>query len=311
MEENATVTAAVTEVDVLVKFGLASKALEQLEGLARTFPESALVRLKLRDLYGDQGELSKAAGHMLVLADIYTTRGQHDRVEPLLREALEMDPQNREIQARLGIEEPASPPPAEPVFEIPAAGAPAFEDVPSLDVTESGLDMALPEQFEVPEIPEQPVMMPPLQSSAEEIAFDEPFTIPEDRLQPVTEKAPKAEEPPKVIPEQPRAVVEKPAAVDLNEIWAEAEFYFQQGLFDEAKKHYAKIIQHDPGDVRAIRRLSEISKEAEETHEFSKLADAVDGLEKNAGSASAGEEMPASDSDEEAVRLLDAGNSAA
>ncbi len=309
MAEDAAVTAAVSEVDVLVKYGLASKALEQLEGLAGTFPESALIRIKLRDLYGDQGALAKAAGHMLVLADIYTTQGQHDRVEPLLRQALEMDPQNREIQSRLGIEEPASPPSAaaEPVFETPPPAAPAVEDVPSLDVTDitSGLDLALPEQFGAgTQIQEQPVTPPLPQPAAGEIAFDEPFTIPEEQPQPATEEAPQAEEPPEYIPEQPPAVAGEPAAVDLNEIWAEAEFYFQQGLFDEAKKHYAKIIQHDPGDERAIRRLSEISREAEETHEFSKLADAVDGLEKSAGSPSAGEEMPASTSDEEAVRLL-------
>jgi tetratricopeptide (TPR) repeat protein len=92
--------------------------------------------------------------------------------------------------------------------------------------------------------------------------------------------------------------------VDLSEIWAEAEFYYQQGLFDEAKKHYAKIIQHDPSDTRAIDRLSEISREAVVTQEFSKLAEAVDELEGHVGGGAAGEELAASASDEEAVRSL-------
>jgi hypothetical protein len=63
----------------------------------------------------------------------------------------------------------------------------------------------------------------------------------------------------------------RPATIDVGEIWAEAEFYFQQGLFDEARKHYAKIIEHTPGDKRALNRLMEISREEEETQEFTNL----------------------------------------
>ena len=76
-------------------------------------------------------------------------------------------------------------------------------------------------------------------------------------------------EPQKPVPEerpvQPlgteqKAPVQEPQSKepDLKEIWAEAEFYYQQGLFDEAKKHYAKIIQYNPGDKQAIDRLTEI-----------------------------------------------------
>jgi tetratricopeptide (TPR) repeat protein len=93
--------------------------------------------------------------------------------------------------------------------------------------------------------------------------------------------------------------------VDIGDIWAEAEFYFQQGLFDEAKKHYAKIIEVAPGEKRAIDRLGEITREEEETREFSKLADAVEELEEAAPSVvAAADEQPLSSSDEEAVRSL-------
>ena len=69
------------------------------------------------------------------------------------------------------------------------------------------------------------------------------------------------------------------AEIDIDEIWAETEFYFQQGLFDEAKKHYTRILALTPGDQRADDRLSEISREENETREFAKLTDAVEGLE--------------------------------
>ncbi|HEX9019645.1 MAG TPA: hypothetical protein VF903_00115, partial [Nitrospirota bacterium] len=92
---------------------------------------------------------------------------------------------------------------------------------------------------------------------------------------------------------------------DINEIWAEAEFYFQQGLFDEAKRHYAKIIELTPGDKRAINRLSEIMRREEDTEEFSKLAEAVDDLETDvASSGKAAGDMAMTSSDQDAVRSL-------
>jgi tetratricopeptide (TPR) repeat protein len=102
-------------------------------------------------------------------------------------------------------------------------------------------------------------------------------------------------------PEEPVRL--QAAETDISEIWAEAEFYYQQGLFDEAKKHYAKIIELNPGEKQAIERLSEIAREEEDTREFSKLAEAVEGLEESV-SRPAEEELPFSASDEEAVRSL-------
>jgi tetratricopeptide (TPR) repeat protein len=339
-EEDPAVAEAIMEVDVLVKYGLSTKALEQLEGLASKFPESVQVRTKLRDLYGDQGNMGKAVAHMLVLADIYAKRGMQDQAEQVLRTALELDPGNLEVQSRLGIapsayaEPPAAPAPAateESVFEEPIGRAPAFDEVlppPEAQPAEimTGLDMTPPELGEELSFPgsapgdapsfEEPAKEP---SASGEIAFEEPFTIPdipaeEPQLSAKETTAPELQQPvPEELVEQPFGTgpeeeppVQEPPAdeADLSEIWAEAEFYYQQGLFDEAKKHYAKIIQHNPGDKQAIARLTEISREAEETQEFSKLAEAVDGLEGYAPAGESGDVMAASISDEEAVRSL-------
>jgi tetratricopeptide (TPR) repeat protein len=97
---------------------------------------------------------------------------------------------------------------------------------------------------------------------------------------------------------------EPAAEIDIGEIWAEAEFYYQQGLFDEAKKHYARIIESNPGERRAIERLADISREEENTKEFTKLAEAVESLEGALSSEPAGHELPLSASDEQAVRSL-------
>ncbi|HEX9135385.1 MAG TPA: DUF6584 family protein, partial [Nitrospirota bacterium] len=102
-DEDPAIAEALTEVEVLIKYGLAVKAIEMLEGMAEKFPENLQIRVKLKDLYREQGNVRKAADHILVLADIYAKRGTLDQVEPLLRAALEMDPGNVEIAARLGV----------------------------------------------------------------------------------------------------------------------------------------------------------------------------------------------------------------
>jgi len=333
--ENPAIAEAITEVDVLVKYGLSAKALEQLEGLAKKFPESVQVRIKLRDLYGDQGNVGKAVAHMLVLADLYVKRGVQDHAQSVLQTALELDPGNAEIQSRLGMVPPASAQAAAPgelTFEEPLAGAPSFDEVlppaeaQPAEIT-TGLDMTPPELGEELILPgpaareeaafEEPAKEPP---ASGELTFEEPFTVPDIPTEgpPPTLEETTVARPQKPVheerleqpleTEQETPVQEPPAKeADLKEIWAEAEFYYQQGLFDEAKKHYAKIIQYNPSDKQAIDRLTEISREAEETQEFSKLAEAVDGLEGYVPASEAsdsGEVMAASVSDDEAVRML-------
>jgi tetratricopeptide (TPR) repeat protein len=140
-----------------------------------------------------------------------------------------------------------------------------------------------------------------MQPSAAEAAPD---------IEDITPPAEEAPAPPPITEEAeevpPAPAVQEPAAEsDVSEIWAEAEFYFQQGLFNEAKKHYARIIELNPGESMAIDRLAEISREEEDTLEFTKLADAVERLEGAPPSEDrAREEMPLSETDEEAVRSL-------
>jgi tetratricopeptide (TPR) repeat protein len=348
-DEDPSIAEALTEVEVLVKYGLAAKAVEQLEGLVGRFPESTQLRIKLRDLYQEQGNVRKAAENALVLADIYTRQGMQDQVEPLLLAALEMDPGNMVIAARLGVApavaeaplapaEPARTP--EPVLDSSITEGPAAEEIappvaPPAEIAFSDLEMA---PFE-PEV--APSTAPP---PLENIVFEEPQSVGHDleergeieQASPTLDKP--AEEPalpveeapmPEPEPEQPEPMAEAepgplgggeqsgmapepaspvreplPTEIDISEIWAEAEFYYQQGLFDEAKKYYAKIIERTPSDRRAIERLSEISREEEETQEFSKLAEAVEGLEGLASGGASEGDMALTASDEEAVRSL-------
>ncbi|HUI68047.1 MAG TPA: tetratricopeptide repeat protein [Nitrospirota bacterium] len=347
-DEDPVIAEALTEVEVLIKYGLAVKAVEMLEGMAEKFPENLQIRIKLRDMYQEQGKVRKAADHVLVLADIYAKRGMQDQVEPLLRAALEMDPGHVGIAARLGvapaveIEAPPSPSEAVRTQEstldtLVVEGQSAEETMPPEvhppEVTFGDLEMT---PFE-PEIAPLAAAPPP-----DDIVFEEPQsagrTVEErDALEhappapevPAGEPSLPVEESPISEPEQRGLIAEaepeqashgersdvelmqqasfqgSPATgSDISEIWAEAEFYYQQGLFEEAKKYYAQIIERSPSDRRAIERLSEISREEEETQEFSKLAEAVEGLESMVSGGVSEGEMALTASDEDAVRSL-------
>jgi pilus assembly protein FimV len=335
-DEEPAIAEALMEIEVLVKYGLAMKALEQLEELAGRFSESPQSRIRLRDLYRDKGDVRKAAEHTLVLADIYTKRGLQDEVEPLLQAAFEMDPGNREIAARLGVTPAAaSEPPSisaegirtsEPALDaMTSEGGHAAEEVAaqevhpvSDDITLGNLEMdtiepevgslsaaPLPEDLDLeePQSVEHATEAHEVEKAAPASPLHaEELTLPHEAAMSDTglKQSEPITEPEKKLPATGSTAVE----TDISEIWAEAEFYYQQGLFDEAKKYYAKIIEQTPGDKRAIERLSEISREEEEMQEFSKLAEAVEGLEGMAAADDSEGEMALTASDEEAVRSL-------
>lgn len=335
LEENPAINEAFTEIDVLVKYGLAAKALEQLEMLASKYPDSPLVQIRLQDLYREQGNASKAVEHALALAGIYSRNNLTDQSESVLKAALSIDPTNAALLAKLGrapIPSAAVPPktgrvePQEPIIETPVPAEPflfestppedllpepppapelptAFEETPEFqappltdEITFEGLDAGMPhleEQEPSAEVPEQTAA-----PADEPVSFGEP---------PQPSRASETHQESVAEVRKPERAVQKPVAdvpPDTGEIWAEAEFYFQQGLFDEAKKHYARIIELNPSDRRAIERLGELSREEEQSLEFSKLADAVEELEDAVIIEADGQELPLSVSDEDAVRSL-------
>jgi pilus assembly protein FimV len=292
--EDPAVIEALTEVDVLIKYGLGAKAVEQLEGVVRRFPDSTKVRTRLLDLYRDQKHTMKAVVQALMLAELYEKRGQDEASHAVLRAALELAPGNTQIMAKLGmtaaeaeepeaevpeaietietIEEPES---IEPLAEIPELEIPGIE---SLELETSAEEK--PAELEISDEASQafddaaepsPAAKPPkaaeIPAEYEEISFGEEVPV----------KEPAAEEEPS-FERQVRAAAAASDSV-VTEVWAEAEFYYQQGLFDEARKHYEKILELKPGDRRALDRVIELTREKEEYHEFSRLAEAVEGLE--------------------------------
>ncbi len=375
LEEDPAVIEACTEADVLIKYGLAAKALEQLEVLSSKFPESPRIRIKLRDLYHEAGNTDKAVLHARLAAALYIKFGREEEATALLESTLMLAPEHPALLSKLGrapvgpvvaapeeqpstipesIEHPAPPVmPASFAAELPgilpdhldidasfspeqlasAAATPLLSEldeiafagleagIPSLEEPPVPAENTLPPLGSIPTPTESPsrldVKQPPKpalddalealdqRQISQELAPEEPsfaagttasevFEIP--RSSPAFAPAPE--------PVREEMAASSEAEADVSEILAEAEFYFQQGLFDEAKKYYARIIALTPGDRRALERLTEISREEDETLEFSKLAEAVEGLEGYTASGAPAAELATSASDEEAVRSL-------
>ncbi|HSN68439.1 MAG TPA: tetratricopeptide repeat protein, partial [Thermoanaerobaculia bacterium] len=324
--EDPAVIEALTEVDVLIKYGLGAKAVEQLEGVVRRFPESPKVRTRLLDLYREQNNTMKAVVQALMLAELYEKRGQAGESRSVLRAALDLAPGNPQIMAKLGMaaEEPEAEAP-ESIETIETIEEPesieSLSEVPELEIPGmEGLELetpaeAMPGEIEVSEeapgayeAPAAPAARrskaAPAPEEFEEISFGEEalFEEPEEEAPPPKRRAP-APPPPK------EQFFEKPARAraasdsEVAEIFSEAEFYYQQGLFDEARKHYEKILELRPGDQRAMDRVVEITREKEEYHEFSRLAEAVEGLESIVESGTAAEANVTS-SDVDSVKSL-------
>lgn len=308
--EDPAITAALAEVEVLIKYGLAAKAIDQLEGMSRIHPDSLRVRTVLLDLYRKDKKPDKAVIQALMLAELYDNQGRSEESLSVLREALELAPGNPQIMARLGMPEPEAPEVIESVEEPEA-----LETLPE-EVPVGTLDLGAVQEVEAPELKEDTLELP---EEVEEIAVPE-----EGQFAPLPEELEIKEVPPSLIrrqkpepqpvPEETfveeEAVFEQPeekeplAETELAELWAEAEFYYQQGLFDEARKQYESILEQNPGDPKAMERIVEIAREKEDVQEFSRLAEAVEGLESivSAGGKTARETATASDVD--AVRSL-------
>ena len=322
-EEDAdpAVIEALTEVDVLIKYGLGAKAVEQLEGIVRKYPEDTKVRARLLDLYRDQQNTMKAVVQALMLAELYEKKGRNDEGRSVLRSALELAPGNPQIMAKLGMvgaeAEPEVPEAIETIEEPEAIET--IDEVPELAIPSiESLELETPAEEDIEElqIPDEPPAAPKRPKAAaapeeaEEISFGEEMLFEETEAEapPQRGRAGSAYRPPAAKEErsfeQPAPVQETSAEADIAELWAEAEFYNQQGLFDEARKYYEKILDLKPGERRAMERVVEIAREKEEHEEFSRLAEAVEGLESIVNSGPAAPEEAVSPSDVQSVRAL-------
>ena len=136
-DEDPVITEAFIEADVLIKYGLAAKATEQLEALTSKFPESPRIRTKLRDLYHEQGNIDKAVRHALLAVALYTKYGRDDQASAALQTIRGLAPDHPAVLSKLGRITAATE------AEVSSGGEPAA--VPPAEFTRDRLETPLME----------------------------------------------------------------------------------------------------------------------------------------------------------------------
>lgn len=213
IEEREMLERCFTEAEVYLKYGLVTKAIEQLKQVITLAPHHLDARLRLKDIYALEGNLKEAASQCMALAKIYKEAGSLSKVQEMLDLARTYSPEaiNSEARTQGDVSQP------ETVTDEVSAGAPPAEEASRYELD---FDLGLGDDPSA-EAASRGSVEHHTDAEREESSGDE---------------------------EDP-----------LAEVVAEAEFYLQQGLLEEAKATYQRILTVNPGHVLAAARVRELA----------------------------------------------------
>lgn len=210
-----------TEADVYIKYGLATKAIEQMELVLSVDPQNIDAYRKIIDINKTEGLIDKAITHCLTLKKIYKSTGLS--VEEIDAEIAQIDPDGTYTDM---LQDDT------PVIHVDMfADAISVEKNGEIDKLISGLDMVQDDETDQDEEDSVAVY---------ELDTDEDYSINVDNHAQKNEQDKGALSP------------ELEAMVD------EADFYASQGLTNEAINLYEKILVQVPGDSRIRTNLETI-----------------------------------------------------
>jgi tetratricopeptide (TPR) repeat protein len=111
-DEHEKVKGFIVEGDLFSGYGLYQKAIEQYQQVIKVIPHHIEVHEKVRDMYAKSGELTKAAQHCLILANIFAARNEAENANRNFTLAYQYDPNLHQqlIQPEPRAEPPASSP---------------------------------------------------------------------------------------------------------------------------------------------------------------------------------------------------------
>jgi tetratricopeptide (TPR) repeat protein len=244
-----TIQSYLTEAEVYLKYGLSGKALEQLQIALKIAPDHPEVHLHLKEVYKLDGKISEVVEECLLLAQIYAKNRNPDLRRQVLEEALTFDSGNEQVKGLLNPASAATPQKTKPQgtselsqsrksIDNQASVSQSVRSIPniSLGPKEGSSQFSTKEKARSEPIPvgqSSPHLSPGLEESTPEVLGK--VTVPSDSQ--------------KLSSEITREVEER---------FAEAEFYLQQGLKQEAKQLYQRVVSLRASHVQAQARLSEL-----------------------------------------------------
>lgn len=234
-----------TEADVYLKYGLTNKSIEQLELILGIKPSELKAHKKLKDIYKIEGNTPKAVEECIVISRLHHEKGDIKKAEEVLKEAIELDPDNEKVRNRLNGLGGA---PLIKQAEMPQEEAEAERGIPTVELTDFDLEgIASIVSAEEPEVVEH-VRAEEIEEAVAEIPIIESFE-PVEEIQPVISEAPQIE----------KAAEFPPVSLEnIQEFIAEADFYSQQGLAPEAQGIYERILAIQPDNQEVKERLSKL-----------------------------------------------------
>ena len=265
---------------MLLRYGMTEKVTDILNGLSETRPRDPELKKRYIELYKAQGDLDSFINVSVELADIYNSMGMEAEAEAVLGKARRLDPADPRLASK-------SQPPPSAVYEIGAVS-----EIPELSETELPAleeeqkeQEALPESkvYELDDLPGEEISLP-----AENAV--EPDVQPELDVQPQPDAPPEPDIQleldirPEHVPLPEQELEEPlfetgnpieleslagpsmtPGSVHYVEERAEADFYAQQGLCQEAIDIYEKLLSVNPDDLEVRERhdklLDSLSKD--------------------------------------------------
>ncbi len=256
--------ALLAEASVYLRYGKRAQAIENLQAILARDPQHRDALEKLGDAYADDGDAAGAVAAWLRAGEIARDAGDRESMEVLRDRVAALD---AAAAATLECDDAASDE-EDAYIELPGEEDSAFgtldpadpfdatsEDI-EIDLEGVAADDELAHPFASDEAPRPP---PPEPDAGGDV--EEPFEIELD----LDDAEPVAPPPSVAEPDAPES--DGPASLDPEGVAAdleEAEFYLQQGLADEARTLFERVLAASPGHPLALVRLGELAAAAGE-----------------------------------------------
>lgn len=268
-----------SEAQIYLKYGLVEKAIGELQSVLKIVPDHIQAHQKLIGIYRQLDKKDKLVRQIIKLANVFKQQGDIDTSENLVEEAMQIDPNHKAILefTEKGVVKEAAPKKTPPIKELDAlAGIIKGKKVETPQIPEK-VD-AVEEEVKIEEKKEE------IKEEAKEIEID--LVAEQESSQPEKLIAIEEEDIKKTVAEEKEEEFVKyeepekeeslsfeisPQEVELsnelNEKLEEAEFYFAQELYEDAKRICEDLNSKFPEDVRVIDLLGRINVEIERTKE--------------------------------------------
>jgi len=297
-----------SEAQIFLKYGLVEKAIGELQSVLKIVPDHIQAHQKLIGIYRQLDKKDKLVRQIIKLANVFRQQGDLDTAENLAEEAMQIDPNHKAIlefteKGKAAETEPKkisgikeldalaeivkgkkaeAPKSAEKIEEIekPVEVEEEIKEIKE-EIKEEEKEIEIDiNQEELPSQPENLI-------EVEEQSFEE---VPEKENLEEKEELPKEGEEESFSVEISSEEIERSS--ELNEKLEEAEFYFAQELYEDAKRICEELNGKFPEDVRVIDLLGRINVAIEKTKEELKIQELKAEEKKE-------EEQPAAEAKEE------------